>query len=54
MFIFAGSAKLTRFESGEAHRRQRKMLTPVFSEANLRNLTPVFYEVAHRVRDIWS
>ncbi|RDX47197.1 cytochrome P450 [Lentinus brumalis] len=36
---------------GEAHRRQRKMLTPVFSENNLRNLTPVFYEVADRLVD---
>ncbi|KAM5531524.1 hypothetical protein V8D89_010179 [Ganoderma adspersum] len=36
---------------GEAHRRQRKMLTPVFSEANLRNLTPVFYEVSHRLAE---
>ncbi|RPD55983.1 cytochrome P450 [Lentinus tigrinus ALCF2SS1-6] len=34
---------------GEAHKRQRKMLTPVFSENNLRNLTPVFYEVADRL-----
>ncbi|KAI0720771.1 cytochrome P450 [Cerioporus squamosus] len=34
---------------GEAHRRQRKMLTPVFSENNLRNLTPVFYQVADRL-----
>ncbi|EJF57366.1 cytochrome P450 [Dichomitus squalens LYAD-421 SS1] len=34
---------------GEAHRRQRKMLTPVFSDANLRVLTPVFYDVAHRL-----
>ena len=49
--VFAGGAKLTCLDSGEAHRRQRKMLTPVFSEANLRNLTPVFYEVAHRVRN---
>ncbi len=30
------------------------MLTPVFSENNLRNLTPVFYEVADRVSDIWN
>ncbi|KAI0716430.1 cytochrome P450 [Earliella scabrosa] len=34
---------------GETHRRQRKMLTPVFSENNLRKLTPVFYEVADRL-----
>ena len=32
------------------HRKQRKMLTPVFSVAYLRNVTPLFYEVAHKVR----
>ncbi|PPQ69083.1 hypothetical protein CVT26_003558 [Gymnopilus dilepis] len=36
---------------GEKHRRQRKMLNPVFSIAHLRNMTPVFYEVAHKVHD---
>ena len=45
-------ADLARFAPppGDAHKRQRKMLTPVFSESNLRDLTPIFYEVAHRVR----
>ncbi|KAH9848269.1 cytochrome P450 [Lenzites betulinus] len=35
--------------TGEAHRRQRKILSPVFSTKNLKILTPVFYEVAHRL-----
>ncbi|KXN87060.1 Cytochrome P450 4F8 [Leucoagaricus sp. SymC.cos] len=35
---------------GEQHRKQRKMLTPVFSIAHMRATTPVFYEVTHRLR----
>lgn len=35
---------------GTQHRRQRKMLTPVFSTAHLRNMTPLFYETSHKVR----
>lgn len=38
-----------RFISGETHRKQRKLLSPVFSTKNLRLVTPVFYDVAHRV-----
>ncbi|GJE97229.1 cytochrome P450 [Phanerochaete sordida] len=36
--------------TGEHHRRQRKLLNPVFSIAHMRRLTPVFYEVANRLR----
>ncbi|GJE97228.1 cytochrome P450 [Phanerochaete sordida] len=35
---------------GAHHRRQRKMLNPVFSTAHMRRLTPLFHEVAHRLR----
>ncbi|GJE97234.1 cytochrome P450 [Phanerochaete sordida] len=35
---------------GDHHRRQRKMLNPVFSIAHMRRLTPVFYEVVNRLR----
>ena len=35
---------------GAQHRKQRKMLTPVFSAAYLRGITPVFYETIHKVR----
>ncbi|KAI0764581.1 cytochrome P450 [Trametes elegans] len=34
---------------GDPHRRQRKMLLPVFSVKHLRDLTPVFYEVTSRL-----
>lgn len=41
---------LTYTNLGASHRRQRKMLNPVFSIKHMRELTPIFYEVAHRVR----
>ena len=34
---------------GGTHTKQRKMLNPVFSGAHMRNLTPLFYDVADRV-----
>ncbi|KAH9853037.1 cytochrome P450 [Lenzites betulinus] len=37
--------------AGEQHRRQRKMLNPVFSTKHLRNMTPLFYEIVHKTRD---
>ncbi|KAI0789215.1 cytochrome P450 [Abortiporus biennis] len=36
---------------GETHRRQRKMLNPVFSINHMRHMTPIFYSVANRLRD---
>ncbi|KZP11711.1 cytochrome P450 [Athelia psychrophila] len=36
---------------GEQHRRQRKMLNPVFSMRHLADMTPVFFEVVNKVRD---
>lgn len=35
---------------GDHHRKQRKLLNPVFSIAHMRNMTPLFYNVAHRLR----
>ncbi|KAI0768611.1 cytochrome P450 [Trametes elegans] len=35
---------------GEQHRRQRKMLNPVFSTKHLREMTPLFYEIIHKAR----
>ncbi|KAI0631630.1 cytochrome P450 [Trametes polyzona] len=34
---------------GEVHRKQRKLLNPVFSNKNLQQMTPVFYEVTNRL-----
>ncbi|EKM49762.1 uncharacterized protein PHACADRAFT_131561 [Phanerochaete carnosa HHB-10118-sp] len=35
---------------GEHHRKQRKMLNPVFSIVHMRYMTPIFYSVVHRLR----
>ncbi|KAL0060216.1 hypothetical protein AAF712_012971 [Marasmius tenuissimus] len=35
--------------AGEHHRKQRKMLTPVFSAAHLRDMTPIFYDIVKKL-----
>ena len=35
---------------GEHHRKQRKLLNPVFSMRHMRGLLPIFYPLAHQVR----
>ena len=35
--------------TGERHRKQRKMLNPVFSIKHMKHMTPIFYDVAHSV-----
>ncbi|OCH84539.1 cytochrome P450 monooxygenase [Obba rivulosa] len=34
---------------GDHHRKQRKLLNPVFSIAHMRHLTPVFYRISHQL-----
>ncbi|EIW57464.1 cytochrome P450 [Trametes versicolor FP-101664 SS1] len=36
---------------GLRHKRQRKMLNPVFSAAHMRNMTPFFHEVVGKLRE---
>ncbi|KAI0717433.1 cytochrome P450 [Cerioporus squamosus] len=36
---------------GDQHKRQRKMLNPVFSTKHLREMTPLFFEIIHKTRD---
>ncbi|KAK7680834.1 hypothetical protein QCA50_016144 [Cerrena zonata] len=36
---------------GEQHRKQRKMLNPIFSAAHMRNMTPLFYSIARDLRN---
>ncbi|KAI0671636.1 cytochrome P450 [Trametes maxima] len=36
---------------GSRHRRQRKMLTPVFSAAHMRDMTPFFHEIVGKLRE---
>ncbi|EIW55336.1 cytochrome P450 [Trametes versicolor FP-101664 SS1] len=35
--------------TGDTHRKQRKMLTPVFSAKHLRTVVPIFYEVTDKL-----
>lgn len=35
--------------AGDDHRRQKKIMSPAFSTAHLRDLTPTFFDVAHKV-----
>ncbi|KAF9233331.1 cytochrome P450 [Melanogaster broomeanus] len=39
---------------GESHRRQRKSLTPAFSNNSIRGLTSVFYDSAYKVKGAWD
>lgn len=38
------------YARGDDHRRQRKMLNPMFTANRIRTLTPNIYDVAHKVR----
>ncbi|KAJ7465309.1 cytochrome P450 [Mycena latifolia] len=38
---------------GDAHKRQRKILTPAFSSSHIKSLTPIFWDKATKLRDIW-
>ncbi|KAJ7600569.1 cytochrome P450 [Mycena floridula] len=39
---------------GDMHRRQRKALTPAFSAASIRKLTPVFYDASYKLKHAWD
>ncbi|KAF8665642.1 hypothetical protein AX16_000097 [Volvariella volvacea WC 439] len=39
---------------GDSHKRQRKALTPAFSNAAIRRLTSVFYDSAYKVKAAWD
>ncbi|KAF9478457.1 cytochrome P450 [Pholiota conissans] len=39
---------------GESHRRQRKALSPAFSNAAIRKLTLVFYDAAYKMKVNWD
>ncbi|KAJ7246417.1 cytochrome P450 [Mycena rebaudengoi] len=38
---------------GSVHKRQRKILTPAFSSSHIKSLTPIFWDKANKLRDIW-
>ncbi|EIW81471.1 cytochrome P450 [Coniophora puteana RWD-64-598 SS2] len=39
---------------GDSHKRQRKAMTPAFSNAAIRNVTGTFYDSAYKVTDAWT
>ncbi|KAF8150633.1 cytochrome P450 [Crassisporium funariophilum] len=39
---------------GDHHRKQRKMLNPVFSIAHMREMIPTFYNVSYKLRDAFA
>jgi len=39
---------------GESHRRQRRALSPAFSNAAIRKLTSVFYDSVYKMKDNWD
>ncbi|KAI9568323.1 cytochrome P450 [Boletus coccyginus] len=49
----AGDESLLTTE-GDVHRRQRKILSPAFTAANVKRLTPVFRDKASELRDVWT
>ncbi|KAI1784540.1 cytochrome P450 [Ganoderma leucocontextum] len=36
---------------GDHHRKQRRMLNPIFSVSHMRHMMPMFYSVGHKLRD---
>ncbi|KAF8158235.1 cytochrome P450 [Crassisporium funariophilum] len=50
--MVAGQEGLLTVE-GEDHRRQRKILTPAFSAPRVKSLSPIFWDKATQLRDIW-
>ncbi|KAH9944845.1 cytochrome P450 monooxygenase [Amylocystis lapponica] len=39
---------------GDHHRKQRKLLNPVFSVGHMRHMLPIFYRVTYQLRDVIS
>ncbi|KLO13377.1 cytochrome P450 [Schizopora paradoxa] len=39
---------------GEKHRQQRRVMNPSFGPPSIRNLTPIFFQKAQQLRDIWA
>ncbi|KAF8146306.1 cytochrome P450 [Mycena galopus ATCC 62051] len=39
---------------GDSHKRQRKALNPAFSNASIKNLTPIFFDSAYKAKTAWD
>ncbi|KAF9233342.1 cytochrome P450 [Melanogaster broomeanus] len=53
-FLERGFGRGILWSQGESHRRQRKSLTPAFSNNAIRRLTSVFYDSAYKVKGAWD
>ncbi|CAG8800231.1 7775_t:CDS:2, partial [Cetraspora pellucida] len=38
---------------GDSHKRQRKMMNPLFAFANIKEMFPMFVQAGHKLKDIW-
>ncbi|CAG8714098.1 7768_t:CDS:2, partial [Racocetra fulgida] len=38
---------------GDSHKRQRKMMNPLFAFANVKEMVPTFVQAGHKLKDIW-
>ncbi|KAJ2930402.1 hypothetical protein H1R20_g6713, partial [Candolleomyces eurysporus] len=48
--LIAGSKVV--FGEGDTHRKQRKIMNPVFSPAHMRTMTSQFFNITHKLRDV--
>ncbi|CAG8822851.1 22972_t:CDS:2, partial [Cetraspora pellucida] len=39
--------------AGNSHKRQRKVMTPSFAFANIKEMVPTFVQAGHKLKDIW-
>ncbi|CAG8796661.1 10280_t:CDS:2, partial [Racocetra persica] len=38
---------------GDSHKRQRKMMNPLYTFANIKEMVPIFVQAGHKLKDIW-
>ncbi|RIB18210.1 cytochrome P450 [Gigaspora rosea] len=38
---------------GDVHKRQRKVMNPLFTFANVKEMLPIFVQASHHLKDIW-
>ncbi|KAF8896610.1 cytochrome P450 [Infundibulicybe gibba] len=53
-YVYEESDQFINQPIGEHHRKQRKMLNPVFSIAHMRNMVPIFYDVAYKLQSAFT
>ncbi|KZT51839.1 cytochrome P450 [Calocera cornea HHB12733] len=53
-FLAALFGKGILWAEGESHKRQRKILTPAFSNQAIKELTPVFYDSVYKAKTAWD